>query len=71
MLGVVENKEMVNGMVTNKMTDGWCYTEDAITATEKALDDALWDGLDTTYLERELAGLRLALSLGQQYQTEW
>lgn len=49
----------------------WCYTEDAIRATEKALDDALWDGLDTTYLERELAGLRLALSLGQQYQTEW
>jgi len=53
------------------MTDGWCYTEDAIRATEKALDSALWDGLDTTYLERELAGLRLALSLGQQYQTEW
>lgn len=58
-------------MVTNKMTDGWCYTEDAIRATEKALDSALWDGHDTTYLERELAGLRLALSLGQQYQTEW
>ena len=58
-------------MVTNKMTDGWCYTEDSIRATEKAIDSALWDGLDTTYLERELAGLRLALSLGQQYQTEW
>jgi len=77
-LGVVEDKEMVNEVVTNKMTEGqpagralWCYTEDAIRATEKALDDALWDGLDTTYLERELAGLRLALSLGQQYQTEW
>ena len=67
MLGVVENKEMVR----DSMRDGWCYTEDAIRATEKALDSALWDGLDTTYLERELAGLRLALSLGQQYQPEW
>lgn len=57
--------------MSDKHNKGWCYTEDAIRATEKALDSALWDGLDTTYLERELAGLRLALSLGQQYQTEW
>ena len=50
---------------------GWRYIEDAITATEKALDDALWDGLDTTYLERELAGLRAAQAAGEKYDTDW
>ena len=69
MLGLLAGKK--GQMVSDKHNKGWCYTEDVIRATEKALDSALWDGLDTTYLERELAGLRLALSLGQQYQTEW
>lgn len=65
---------------------GWRYIEDAITATEKALDDALWDGLDTPckeaklfatgytvaeYLERELAGLRAAQAAGEKYDTDW
>ena len=46
-------------------------TEDALIATERALGDAEWDGLDTTYLRQEEASLRVALSLGQKYQTSW
>lgn len=46
-------------------------TEDALRATERAIGDAEWDGLDTTYLRQEMAGLRIALSLGQKYQTSW
>lgn len=60
---MVENKKMVDKKV---MT-----TEDALRATEKALGDAEWEGLDTTYLKQEVAGLRIALSLGQQFQTDW
>jgi hypothetical protein len=53
------------------MPDKPPYIEDVITATEKALDDALWDGLDATYLTTYLASLRAAQSLGEKYEVEF
>jgi hypothetical protein len=50
---------------------GWMYIEDAMTATEKAIDNAYWDGLDPTPKERELEGLRMAQKVGEQYVTDW
>ena len=51
----------------------WQYVEDAITATEKLMDEALWDGqydLANKY-KRELEGLRISLSVGEKYVTNW
>ncbi len=51
----------------------WQYIEDAITATEKLMDEALWDGamdLAEKY-KRELEGLRISLSVGEKYVTNW
>lgn len=51
----------------------WQYIEDAITATEKAMDDALWDGsmdLAERY-KRELEGLVRSRDMGQEYVTNW
>jgi hypothetical protein len=51
----------------------WDYIEDAITATEKALDEALWDGdhdLANRY-KRELEGHRIAVAVGEKYVTSW
>ncbi len=51
----------------------WQYVEDVITATEKALDDALWDGamdLAEKY-KRELEGLVRSRDMGQEYVTNW
>jgi len=49
----------------------WQYIEDVIRATERALDDAIWDDLDPTYLEIKLNSLRAAKSVGEQYVTSW
>lgn len=49
----------------------WMHIDDALRATEKALGDAEWDGLDTTYLKQELASLRLAQRVGEKYVTNW
>jgi len=49
----------------------WWFIEDVIRATERALDEALWEGQDTTYLKRELAGLRAAQAVGEEYVTSW
>lgn len=49
----------------------WMHIEDALRATEKALGDAEWDGLDTTYLKQELVSLRLAQRVGEKYVTNW
>ena len=49
------------------------YIEDVITATEKAMDDALWDG-DYDLAERckrELEGLVRSQERGEQYVTSW
>lgn len=49
------------------------YIEDVITATERALDDALWDG-DYDLAERckrELEGLVRSQERGEQYVTSW
>lgn len=49
------------------------YIEDVITATEKAMDDALWDGdydLAERY-KRELEGLVRSQERGEQYVTSW
>lgn len=54
-----------------KETTSVRFIEDVIRATEKALDEALWDGLDTTHLKRELAGLRAAQEVGEEYVTDW
>lgn len=51
----------------------WDYIESAITATEKAMDNALWDGqydLANKY-KRELDGLRIALGVGEKYVTNF
>ena len=53
------------------MGDGWRYIEDVIAATEKAIDVAYWEGDDPTPLERELDGLKVAQSVGEQYVTDW
>ena len=50
---------------------GWMYIEDAMTAAEKAIDNAYWDGLDPTPMERELDSLRVAQRVGEQYVTDW
>lgn len=47
------------------------FIEDAIAATERAIDAALWDGLDPTYLTTQLASLRAAQSLGEKYELEF
>lgn len=44
---------------------------DALRATEKALGEAEWEGLDTTYLKQEIASLRLAQRVGEKYVTNW
>ena len=54
-----------------KETTSVRFIEDVIRATEKALGDAEWDGLDTTYLKQELASLRLAQRVGEKYVTNW
>jgi len=49
------------------------YIENVITATERALDDALWDGdydLAERY-KRELEGLVRSQERGEQYVTSW
>lgn len=51
--------------------DGWRYIEDVIAATEKAIDVTYWEGDDPTPLERELDGLKVAQSVGEQYVTDW
>ena len=51
--------------------DGWRYIEDVIAATEKAIDVAYWEGHDPTPLERELRGLKVAQSVGEEYVTSW
>lgn len=51
----------------------WEYIENTITATEKLMDEALWDGqydLANKY-QRELEGLRIALGVGEKYVTNW
>ena len=49
----------------------WQYIEDVIRATERDLDDAIWDDLDTTYLEIKLNNLRAAKSMVEKYATSW
>lgn len=49
----------------------WQYIDDVIRATERALDDAIWDDLDPTHLEVKLNSLRAAKSVGEQYVTSW
>lgn len=51
----------------------WQYIDDAITATEKALDEALWDGaMDIAErYKRELEGLVRSRDMGQEYVTNW
>jgi hypothetical protein len=49
----------------------WAHIEDALRATERALGEAEWDGLDTTYLKQEIASLRLAQRVGEKYVTSW
>ena len=51
----------------------WQHIEEAMTATEKAMDEALWDGqydLAERY-KRELEGLRIAMGLGEKYVTNF
>ena len=47
------------------------YIEDVITATQKAIDNAYWEDEDPTPLERELASLRAAQEVGEEYVTSW
>lgn len=89
MLGVLESerRKMVNQLYRPErnvidVIDGadwmtsereWQHIEEAMTATEKAMDEALWDGqydLAERY-KRELEGLRIAMGLGEKYVTNW
>lgn len=55
----------------SKAVGQWQYIDDAIRATERAIDGAYWDGRDPTPLERELESLKVAKKVGEEYVTNF